>query len=150
MHSPLLFAATMVARPTRPTVDPFSFLNFTWLIGPIITIVILAVVFGTVILPLIRRSAERTRLLRTGEQAQARIVGLGDTGVKINGNPQVAIQLEVHPSGTGANYREGPRQPYQAQCVMTVSYLAIPRIQPGMMVPVRFDPADPSKVTIEM
>ncbi len=150
MHSPLLFAATVIARPSRPTADPFSFMNFTWLIGPIITIVILAVVFGTVILPLIRRSAERTRLLKTGEQAQARILGLADTGVKINNNPQVQIMLEVHPNPASEGYRGPPRQPYQAQCVMTVSYLAIPRIQPGMMVPVRFDPADPSKVTIEM
>jgi hypothetical protein len=137
----LLFAATVISRPTRPAVDPFSFLNFTWLIGPIITIVVLAVVFGTVLLPLMRRSAERTRLLQSGEQAQARILGLGDTGVKINGNPQVQIQLEVHAQS---------RPPFQALCVMTVSYLAIPRVQPGMMVPVRFDPADPSKGTIEM
>ena len=102
MHVALLFAASEIARPTRPTADPFSFLNFTWLIGPIITIVVLAVVFGTVLLPLMRRSAERSRLLESGEQAQAKILGLADTGVKINNNPQLQLQLEVLPEDAPA------------------------------------------------
>jgi hypothetical protein len=149
MHFPLLAAAIDLTRPTKPTADPFSFLNFTWLIGPIITIVVLGTL-AAVLVPILRRSAERSRLLKTGEQAQAKVLGLADTGVKINDNPQVQIMLEVHPNAPGEGYRGPQRQPYQAQCVMTVSFLAIPRIQPGMMVPVRFDPADPSKVTIEM
>jgi Protein of unknown function (DUF3592) len=139
MASVLSLVLACLARPTRP--DPFAFFNFAWLIGPIITIVVLALVFGTVLLPLMRRSAERSRLLKVGEQAQARILGLSDTGLKVNDNPQIALQLEVYPQS---------RPPFQAQCVAIVSYLAIPRVQPGMMVPVRFDPADPSKIALEV
>ncbi|HVY46110.1 MAG TPA: DUF3592 domain-containing protein [Minicystis sp.] len=133
-------ALDTLSRP-HPSSDPFAMFNYIWMIGPIITVVVLGVVFATVILPLMRRSAERSRLMQIGEQAQAKILGLSDTGVKINNSPQIALQLEVYPK---------TRPPYQAQCVAIVSYLAIPRVQPGMMVPVRFDPADPSKIAVEV
>ena len=128
-----LFGA--VATFARPSSNPFAILNFVWLIVPILTIGIMAAVF----IPIMRRGAQRTRLLQTGEAAQAKVLGLADTGTLINNNPQIQLMLEVYPQ---------TRPPFQAQCVAIVSYLAIPRIQPGMMVPVRFDPADPSKIAL--
>jgi len=133
--------ASALLRPTPHIPGMDNFIGTTVLLSVGLPLVIFGVVFFTVVLPLIRRSAQRQRLLATGEQAQAKILGLADTGVKINNNPQLQIQLEVYPQ---------TRPPFQTQCITTVSFLAIPRIQPGMMVMVRFDPANPAAVALEM
>jgi hypothetical protein len=97
-------------------------------------------VFKKVLGPIWERQAQAQRLLTSGYPAQARILQLKDTGLKVNDNPQVTIVLEVHAQG---------RAPWHAQVTTIVSMLAIPRVQPGMMVAVRFDPMNPMQVAIE-
>lgn len=100
-----------------------------------------------IVLPLLflvkflRGSAERKRILAHGVPAQATITRIWETGVRINNQPQVGFDLQVQQPGAA---------PYAAQTQMVVSALAIPRIQPGAVVRAKVDPADPSKVALEI
>lgn len=85
-------------------------------------------------------AAQRNALLATGAAANARVLSVQGTGSYINHAPQVVLDLEVAPS-TGA-------QSFRARCVSIVSQLQIPQVQPGCVVPVRFDPMDPSRIAL--
>jgi hypothetical protein len=123
-------------KPSSPMPEAFDLLRYAWLIGPVITVVVI-VLF---VVPLMRRSAQRRQLLATGTRAQARIVSIQETGVRINEQPEVLFTLDVQPDG---------RPGFRAQCRATISVLMAPRVQPGMTTTVRYDPQDPTKVAIE-
>lgn len=89
--------------------------------------------------PLLQNSQKRAAILQNGIPATALIVQLSETGMLVNNQPQVKIVLQVNPPN-GA--------PYQTDLVMIVSYLQIPRIQPGLVVPVKIDPANPANVAL--
>jgi hypothetical protein len=92
------------------------------------------------IVKLLRGSAERSRILRQGIPAQATILQIWETGVRVNDSPQVGFRVSVlPPSGV----------PYETQTVMVVSQLMIPRIQPGSVVRAKLDPANPNNVALE-
>ena len=74
-----------------------------------------------------------------GSPAKATVVAIRETGTRVNGNPVVGFDLEVQAEG---------RPPRRASTRMLVSILAIPRIQPGAVLDVFYDPADPSRVAI--
>lgn len=84
---------------------------------------------------------QSNKLLATGAPAQALVMQLADTGVRVNDNPQVKLVLEVHPMG---------QPPYQVETTAFVSMLKLAQIQPGQTVNVRYDPADPSKVALAL
>ncbi len=84
---------------------------------------------------------QSNKLLTTGVPAQARVLQLADTGVRLNDNPQVKLVLEVQPLGQPA---------YQVEIASFVSMLKLAQIQPGNIVNVRYDPADPSKVALAL
>jgi hypothetical protein len=86
------------------------------------------------------QSTERNQLLAQGAPGSARVISLEGTGTLVNNAPQVVIGLEVHPSAGGA--------PFLARCVSLVSQLQIPQVQPGCMVPVRFDPSNVSRIAL--
>jgi hypothetical protein len=107
-------------------------------ISLIITVVVLFFAFR--IFAGVMRGAKQTReLLATGVPAQARILQIGETGTYVNNNPAVDILMEVHPQG---------RPPYPVQTRMVVSLIRLPSIQPGSIVPVKYDPNDPTKVAL--
>lgn len=107
-------------------------------ISLVITLVVLFFVFR--LISGMMKGAKQTRqLLATGVPAQARILQIGETGMYVNNNPAVDILLEVHPQD---------RPPYQVQTRMVVSLIRLSAIQPGNVVPVKYDPADPTKVAI--
>jgi hypothetical protein len=84
------------------------------------------------------REAEQ-KLIATGKAAPAKILAVGQTGLYVNEQPQVQITLEVSPP-------DGP--PFQAQVNKIISLLAIPRVQPGQILEVRYDPANPKRLAI--
>ncbi|MDO9017429.1 MAG: hypothetical protein Q8S73_33745 [Deltaproteobacteria bacterium] len=86
------------------------------------------------------QSAERNQLLAQGAPGNARVISLEGTGTLVNNAPQVVIGLEVHPATGGA--------PFLARCVSLVSQLQIPQVQPGCMVPVRFDPGNVTRIAL--
>jgi hypothetical protein len=86
-----------------------------------------------------KNAAMERELLATGAPASARIVSVGETGMYINNQPQVKIVLEVAPA-------DGPT--FAATVNKVVSLLQIPRIQPGTVVEVRYDRANPSRLAL--
>jgi len=85
--------------------------------------------------------SEARELQKTGEQAQAKIIRIWDTGMTVNDDPVVGFLLEVYPEGQPA---------YQAKTKLRISRLDIPRIQPGLIVPVRVDPNDHRRVALDI
>lgn len=79
------------------------------------------------------------KLLQQGVAAQATILKIWDTGVTLNDNPQVGLLLEV---------QAPDRDPFRVEMKSIISRIALPQIQPGRVVPVRYDPQNPSKVAL--
>lgn len=84
---------------------------------------------------------ETRQLLQTGLPGKAKILGLAETGVTINNQPQVKIMLEVTPDG-----RLG--RSYQAEVKTLISMVHIPQYQPGARLLIKYDPNDPNRVAI--
>lgn len=78
-----------------------------------------------------RRERQLIELAATGEYGTAIILSLSDTGIKINDNPRVTLQLEIHLPN---------RQPMRAQKTMAVPIIHIPQVQKGSTVNVLADP----------
>ena len=70
-------------------------------------------------------------LRKEGLPAEAKILSISDTGTTINENPVVRLRLEVHP-------QDG--LPFETEAEQLISRLQVPMIQPGMTVPVKYDP----------
>jgi hypothetical protein len=79
------------------------------------------------------------KLLKEGVAANATILKIWDTGVTLNDNPQVGMLLEIQPIG---------REPFRVEMKSIISRIALAQIQPGRVVPVRYDPANPSNVAL--
>jgi hypothetical protein len=82
--------------------------------------------------------AAKQQLAMTGIPAQARLLSVQQTGAFINMNPQVQAVLEI----------QGPQGVYQTQTMAVVPQIAIPRFQPGAMLQVRINPANPHDVAV--
>lgn len=78
-------------------------------------------------------------LMATGADAQATVLGLQQTGTFVNNNPQVILTLQVSPPG---------QPPFQAQTSTILPLVAVPQVQPGNVVNVKYDPMDHSKVMV--
>jgi hypothetical protein len=86
-------------------------------------------------------SAERAaRIEQTGLPGRATIVGLTQTGMFLNDNPQVRLDLSVEVPGRGA---------YQASHKEFVPLILLGRLAAGAVLPVKVDQADPSRLIIE-
>jgi hypothetical protein len=113
----------------------FGLLNFIW-----IPITILGIALPLMlVVRLMKGSAQRKRILATGTPAQATIMRIWETGTRVNNQPLVGFEVQVHPHGG---------HPYMAQTQMIISALQIPSIAPGAVVHCKFDPADPTKVAL--
>ena len=113
---------------------------FAWL--PWYTLPMMALGIGLplfFVAKLLRGSMERSRILAKGIPGQATISRIWETGMLVNNQPQVGFELQVWIPNAA---------PYVAETKMIVSALVIPRIQPGAVVQVKVDPADPRKVAI--
>jgi hypothetical protein len=81
-------------------------------------------------------------LQNTGIPAQAEILAISETGMSINDDPVIRIDVQVRPANG---------QPYAATIKrLLVSRLEIPQYQPGKVIGVRFDPKDPSRVSVDL
>jgi hypothetical protein len=86
-----------------------------------------------------RREAEK-QLFETGTRATATIEGVETTGMVLNNiNQQIVLTLRVEPRGAA---------PFQHTRKLFVPFNAIPRT--GDLIEVAFDPADTSRVALEM
>ena len=78
-------------------------------------------------------------LMANGRVGTATVQALRDTGMTVNDNPGVELDLSVSVDG-GAAYAVTHRQ--------VISRIAIASFQPGATLPVRVDPADPQSLIV--
>ncbi len=113
------------------------------ILGTAVPIIILTIVIIVVAMIFVRRltgnTAANRQLMATGETAQATVLQMSDTGMRINDNPRVSLLLEVHPAN---------RPAYQVEIKQVISMLQASQYQPGQQLEVKIDPADPKKVVI--
>jgi hypothetical protein len=85
--------------------------------------------------------SDAKELQQTGVPARATILKIWDTGMTVNDDPVVGLQVEVTPDG-------GP--PYIATIKKAlISRIDVPQFQPEKVIPVRVDPTDPQHVAID-
>lgn len=78
-------------------------------------------------------------LMANGRVGSAVITDARQTGMFVNENPQVEMDLQVTVEGIPS---------YTATHRQVVAQIAIPQFQPGATVPVRVDPQNPSSLII--
>lgn len=76
---------------------------------------------------------------RRGRLATATITAFRDTGLTVDDDPTVELDLSVSVDGA---------EPYAVTHRQTISRIALPSLQPGATVPVRVDPIDRTSLTI--
>lgn len=85
--------------------------------------------------------ADTKILQETGVAAEATIVKIWDTGITVNDDPVIGMEVQVYPA-EGESWRATiPKS--------LISRLDIPQFQPGQTVQVRFDPQDRSRVGLD-
>jgi len=104
----------------------------------VITIVSMAVP-AFIFYRLMKANADNQRLLKDGQPAVGQILSAQQTGAFINYNPQVRLTVDVQPL---------VGEPYQASVTTVVPMIALPRVQPGQTVDVRYDAEDHSRIAI--
>ena len=127
----------------NPVTNPEGFAAGMGIMITVITIASVVIPIGLVLLfliPFYKRRQKTAQLQATGHSVMATIQQVGMTGTSVNGVPEVELALLIQPQG-GA--------PFQAVTTDLFSQFEITRIQPGMQVPVRVDPSDPSSVAID-
>ncbi len=103
----------------------------------IIVVPIALIITGVAMLPFLRIIFPDE--IKNGVTAQATVLKVWDTGVSINDNPQVGLQLEVSPAGAN---------PFQAETKTVVSRLNVSLVQPGVTAEVRYDPQKPTRLKV--
>ena len=85
--------------------------------------------------------SQAKELQKVGRPAQALILQIADTGWTLNDDPVVDFLLEVHPE---------QEESYQARTKIVISRVHIPQFQPGATVPVRIDPKNRERVSLDI
>ncbi len=87
--------------------------------------------------------SEAKDLQRSGVAAQAKILSVDETGMSINDDPVIRINVEVQPADGAPPFPATIKR-------LLVSRLEIPQYQPGIVIAVRYDPKDTSRVSIDL
>jgi hypothetical protein len=98
----------------------------------------LAITGGVIYLVMRMYANQRKRaeeLMKVGTQGEATVLALQDTGMFINNNPRVTLQLEI---------RLPTIAPYQLTKTMTVPLIRLSQVQTGSVVQVMVDMSDPT------
>ena len=87
-----------------------------------------------------RRAAVVDQILATGTPGTAQVTGLTQTGMYLNEQPQVELQLLVNVPG---------RAPYAATHKSFVPLILLGRVTSGQPLPVKLDPVDPTRIVVD-
>jgi hypothetical protein len=85
--------------------------------------------------------SQAKELHTTGLIAHAKILEIADTHWTLNEDPVILFLLEVHPEG---------QETYQVRTKIVISRIKVPQFQPGAIVPIRIDPKDPQRVSLDI
>lgn len=115
-------------------------MDVTLIIVIVVASLALSLLLPRFLLPRLTGARKRQQLVAKGKQARAVITSLDQTGTYINEQPKCRIGLRVEP-------KDGA--PFDAVATQVVLLTQIPQFQPGGVVTVRYDPANPSDIAIE-
>jgi hypothetical protein len=87
-----------------------------------------------------RQVAETNRLIQTGMDATASILSLRQTGMYVNNQPQVEMELQIDAPRHGS---------YKATKKQIVPLILLGRLSSGLPLAVKVDPADRNKFAID-
>jgi hypothetical protein len=132
--SGFMFYSGFAADETALTDDGYNLKWFFFLMGAGFLVIPLAVSFGILVWMVVKRR-RMEELVATGKQGTAVILGISDTGTRINDNPRVKLLLEIHIP----NY-----QPYHAQKTVTLPLIYLPQVQTGSTINILADPEQPA------
>ena len=127
--------AGFMADPSALTDDGYPLKSFFYIMGGGFLLLPLLLATGLSLAGATKRKKIED-LLATGQQGEAVILGLEDTGVLINHDPRVRILLEVHIAGYS---------PYQVKKTMVLPLIRLSQVQVGSTVQVLADPSKPDK-----
>jgi metallo-beta-lactamase class B len=116
-------------------------MRLRWLANPGAAVLLLLLTAGCAMVDHLTGEDVNRAVRERGLPALATVLEIRDTGVKVNDDPVVGFRLEVHAEGL---------PPWQAETRCVVSPLAIPQIQPGAVLAVRYDPLDHARVAIAL
>jgi hypothetical protein len=85
-------------------------------------------------------SARMNHILRNGEPAEATILDMQHTGVRVNSQPMLKFRLQVQPT-YGASY--------EAETQRIIPFGMMGHLMLGMAVPVKYDPRKPEMVALD-
>ena len=105
----------------------------------IIFAVVILAILCFVVGPIVWSHFRRGDVLKNGVDGTAKILEITDTGTRYNTNPVVRISLMV----TDAKGKE-----FKAEVKMPISPVRLSGYQPGMVVPVKYDPGAPERVAL--
>jgi hypothetical protein len=86
--------------------------------------------------------SEAKRLQEAGTPAKARILKLWDTGITVNDDPVIGLEVEIAREDGSVYTATIPKS--------LISRLDVPQFQPGQSVGVRIDPQDPAIVVLDV
>ena len=127
--------------PTLPFLGGTLIFTVITIVGSCLFTVVVFGVVGFIIWRVMKSMGPNREILKTGIPAKATIRQVWQTGTFVNYNPQVGLQLEVQPPTGSA---------YMAQVNVVVPMVNIPQFQPGVVLPVKISPTDPSKVELDV
>jgi len=111
-----------------------------------LTIVFIAGVFllmyfvlSRTLFPILQIARINKRLSREGIEADAVLLNMEQTGLYVNNQPQVRLQVQVHPL-TGRNFVTETRE--------VLSFLDLTRIQIGCTLKVKYNPENIKEVMV--
>jgi len=87
-----------------------------------------------------KKAAEADRIDQTGLAGSAQITGMTQTGMYLNNNPQIGLNLMVNVPG---------RNPYPIEVKQFVPLMLVGSLSVGRTLPVKVDQKDPGKVIID-
>lgn len=128
-----LIVAGFLADPSALTSDDIPLKPFLFVVGSCFLLFFLVMM----VVRSIAGAAKQRKiedLLATGQQGEAVVVGLEDTGMRIGDDPRVRLLLEVRIEGYS---------PYQVEKTIVVPMIRLPQVQVGSTVEVLADPSEP-------
>ena len=112
------------------------------MIRVLVSAVLLVALAGCAVANRLSGVSEEKRLQRVGEPARATVLAIWDTGITLNDDPVVGLRVSIHPANGGDYEADIPKS--------TISRVHVPQFQPGRVVPVRIDPADRTRVALDV
>lgn len=104
-----------------------------------VTLLIIYFIFSKTLFPLLQQTRINRRLSREGAAADAVLLNMEETGLYVNRQPQMRLQVQVHPL-TGRNFVSEARE------VLTLADLSQLRI--GSTLKVKYNPANTKEVMV--